>query len=762
MELLAARGVLLTHISFAAYSFGGLITRYAIGKLSANGYLQGKGGDSPWPSADNEVASSRSHSCGSASCTGSRPFSPPYASRRVHAPCSSVSGRHGLRDCGPPSAPRPLWPLVPVNFVTIASPHLGCWELPVSVTHQAYNHILPWTLSRTGRQLLLADEWLEGDAGPLPLLAAMATPGTAFYAGLAAFRKRLLLADIGHDRTVPYATAAIAAANPYAHAAEPLSTLQAEPAAGARLSTAAKGAASARCGGSARTWSVGLPPLAKPFVRASTSGSHGAVCSSRAALPPAPFEEAGPLPELPDGDTDDAGVTGLLWLMRLLAAALLGVLPGWVAAHCSALHPAAHVGLGLASSLASLTRAVRQLLGLSGPAEEEPGAPLDAREAWAGPDPHRCGAGAAEPAWAGGGAAAQEPGHVMVPRPLSAAFPCIVTPQPMLRPTGAVAAAQLASRSVGLAPSGAPHAAAGPPLDVLRRSPSSPPLGPHPGHEAASHAAAAWGSRRATPDRLARHSGPGAHVAVAVLSRSASPVPLPPRAIDGPAAACVRPTLGRRYLLRLSSFELQPRPAPAHTAGRAPSPTSSEPLSDGSAERARLGLFVVLLPVLVPLWCVTVAWLAVIWLQHMAVLLAVRGWGWGGGAQVRLQCSRALTPGRGHDPHGPAPCRAQVRPDRSWDVMAQPPDLPREAEQGPQCVQDNGAAAAHAGQVSHPVPPSRCAAAQGACVHSLLAAYAGWHGPHRRTRLARCGPWRDNRRCWAACSAASTPWPGSG
>ncbi|GFR47764.1 hypothetical protein Agub_g9531, partial [Astrephomene gubernaculifera] len=141
---LAAGGVRVTHISFAAYSFGGLIARYAAGKLLSCGFF-----------------------------------------RRV----------------------------APVNFLTIASPHLGCWEHPSSMTHLAYNSILPWTLSRTGRQLLLADRWLHPEG--LPLLAVMARPDCAFHAALAAFAKRVLLADIRNDRTVPYTTAAITAVNPY-------------------------------------------------------------------------------------------------------------------------------------------------------------------------------------------------------------------------------------------------------------------------------------------------------------------------------------------------------------------------------------------------------------------------------------------------------------------------------------------------------------------------------------------------------------------
>ncbi|KAG2487477.1 hypothetical protein HYH03_013899 [Edaphochlamys debaryana] len=143
---LAAGGVRVTRLSFAAYSFGGLIARYAAGKLWATGFFSSRG-------------------------------------------------------------------VTPANFLTIASPHLGCWESPASMQHKAYNRIVPYTLSRTGRQLLLADRWLEPEG--LPLLATLALPGTAFFAALAAFSKRIALADIRNDRTVPYVTAAMCAVNPY-------------------------------------------------------------------------------------------------------------------------------------------------------------------------------------------------------------------------------------------------------------------------------------------------------------------------------------------------------------------------------------------------------------------------------------------------------------------------------------------------------------------------------------------------------------------
>lgn len=50
--------------------------------------------------------------------------------------------------------------------------HAGCWSRPDSLYRRLFNLVLPWTLSRTGCQLVYRDHFLDG----LPLLAVMAHP----------------------------------------------------------------------------------------------------------------------------------------------------------------------------------------------------------------------------------------------------------------------------------------------------------------------------------------------------------------------------------------------------------------------------------------------------------------------------------------------------------------------------------------------------------------------------------------------------------
>ncbi|KAG2429718.1 hypothetical protein HYH02_013975 [Chlamydomonas schloesseri] len=257
LQQLAAAGRPATSLSFAAYSFGGLIARYAAGKLLAAGLLRA-GGSGGGGANSNPGPQEHAGMEGVGAEAGAGPLWPTRS-----PPAALVAAGSGLR------------PLRAANFLTIASPHLGCWEEPSSLTHQAYNSILPVTLSRTGRQLLLADCWLDPQppqqlqqqvpvaggtglmpaagaakghmsGGPgLPLLAVMADPGCVFHAALALFDKRVLLADIRLDRTVPYCTAAIARHNPYSSSSSSCCSC---PGGGSRAnaSQAQQGAASGR------------------------------------------------------------------------------------------------------------------------------------------------------------------------------------------------------------------------------------------------------------------------------------------------------------------------------------------------------------------------------------------------------------------------------------------------------------------------------------------------------------------------------------
>ena len=66
----------------------------------------------------------------------------------------------------------------PVNFNTIATPHLGLPRYPSLISRLA-SHLGPKILSRTGEQFYCADNW---STGRQPLLEVMADPGMSAFA----------------------------------------------------------------------------------------------------------------------------------------------------------------------------------------------------------------------------------------------------------------------------------------------------------------------------------------------------------------------------------------------------------------------------------------------------------------------------------------------------------------------------------------------------------------------------------------------------
>lgn len=132
----------VTRISFVGYSLGGLIVRYAIGKLFSQGLFN-----------------------------------------KIKA----------------------------VNLVTFASPHLGSWLHNKGLLPKTFNSLVPLVSSRTGYQLMMKDAYIGEEC----LLCALCDPKLAFYQGLKQFESLMSLANIRHDPTVPYCTAAMAVENPY-------------------------------------------------------------------------------------------------------------------------------------------------------------------------------------------------------------------------------------------------------------------------------------------------------------------------------------------------------------------------------------------------------------------------------------------------------------------------------------------------------------------------------------------------------------------
>jgi hypothetical protein len=101
----------------------------------------------------------------------------------------------------------------PMNFNTIATPHLG---LPIwngTFFSSVSNFFGPTLLSRTGEQFYGVDNYASTGK---PLLEIMADSSRVFYQSLAAFQNKRIYANAVYDSTVPYVTAAMEEEDPFA------------------------------------------------------------------------------------------------------------------------------------------------------------------------------------------------------------------------------------------------------------------------------------------------------------------------------------------------------------------------------------------------------------------------------------------------------------------------------------------------------------------------------------------------------------------
>ncbi|TFK88437.1 DUF676-domain-containing protein [Polyporus arcularius HHB13444] len=95
--------------------------------------------------------------------------------------------------------------VVPVNFNTIATPHVGLPRYP-GMLSSLFAYFGPRLLSRTGEQFYVVDKWSQNGR---PLLEVMADPNRIFYQALTLFQQVRIYANAINDVTVPYVTAAI-------------------------------------------------------------------------------------------------------------------------------------------------------------------------------------------------------------------------------------------------------------------------------------------------------------------------------------------------------------------------------------------------------------------------------------------------------------------------------------------------------------------------------------------------------------------------
>ncbi|KAG6864623.1 hypothetical protein C0991_008244 [Blastosporella zonata] len=102
--------------------------------------------------------------------------------------------------------------VVPVNFNTLATPHIGLPRYP-SFFSFVTSSLGPKLLSRTGEQFYLVDKWSSSGR---PLIEVMADPDRIFYQALQSFQEIRIYANAVQDLTVPYVTSAIETEDPFA------------------------------------------------------------------------------------------------------------------------------------------------------------------------------------------------------------------------------------------------------------------------------------------------------------------------------------------------------------------------------------------------------------------------------------------------------------------------------------------------------------------------------------------------------------------
>ncbi|KAL8191497.1 hypothetical protein R6Q57_028228 [Mikania cordata] len=161
----------LSKISFVAHSLGGLVARYAIGKLYENHPIGGL-------SHSDEKNESNSEQC----------------HEQLYE--AKIAG------------------LKPVNFITFATPHLGSrgnWQLPllcgVPFLERSASQTAHWIAGRSGKHLFLTDT----DDGELPLLIRMVNDSKdiKFISALGSFKRRVAYANANYDHMVGWKTSSI-------------------------------------------------------------------------------------------------------------------------------------------------------------------------------------------------------------------------------------------------------------------------------------------------------------------------------------------------------------------------------------------------------------------------------------------------------------------------------------------------------------------------------------------------------------------------
>ncbi|EMC98978.1 hypothetical protein BAUCODRAFT_386509 [Baudoinia panamericana UAMH 10762] len=102
--------------------------------------------------------------------------------------------------------------LRPMNFTTFATPHLGVRTPRLGYRAQTWNFLGSRTLSTSGQQMFLVDNFRNTGK---PLLSVLAEPNSIFVRGLNMFQRKSIYANTINDRSVPFYTSGISRVDPY-------------------------------------------------------------------------------------------------------------------------------------------------------------------------------------------------------------------------------------------------------------------------------------------------------------------------------------------------------------------------------------------------------------------------------------------------------------------------------------------------------------------------------------------------------------------
>ncbi|XP_010323235.1 putative lipase ROG1 isoform X1 [Solanum lycopersicum] len=162
-------------ISFVAHSLGGLVARYAIGRL----------------------------------------YEPPVQTEVAGLNRSCLVREENVSDqCHKQSSEETVAGLEPVNFITVATPHLGSRghkQLPLlcglPLLEKGALQTAHWIAGRSGKHLFLTDK----DNGKPPLLLRMVNDSDdlMFMSGLRSFKRRVAYANANYDHVVGWRTSSI-------------------------------------------------------------------------------------------------------------------------------------------------------------------------------------------------------------------------------------------------------------------------------------------------------------------------------------------------------------------------------------------------------------------------------------------------------------------------------------------------------------------------------------------------------------------------